>query len=180
MFKALCVAGHIFQRCDQKCAGLRLDGLDFASSFPMNAQRPSERLFQRVLENLTTSVVLVDAELRGAIHQSRLRNVVRHQCAQGAHQSVAPFGHGAGRVVRALGCLSARRPPFTERELHLSLFGQREYVVDCTVTALTEPGQQVGLLLELVRIDRQLRISRRREFACPAHRNPGRDSWTGP
>ncbi len=126
----------------------------------MIVQRPPERLFQRVLENLTTAVVLVDAELVVQYINPACEMLFAMSARKARNKALRHLVMGPDELFERLEVCLSDGHPFTERELHLSLFGQREYVVDCTVTALTEPGQQVGLLLELVRIDRQLRISR--------------------
>lgn len=126
----------------------------------MSIQRSPERLHQRVLENLTTSVVLLDGELVIRYINPACEMLFALSARKAAGKALRHLVMGPDELFDRLERCLRDGHPFTERELHLSLFGHRDYVVDCTVTALTEPGQPMGLLLELVRIDRQLRITR--------------------
>lgn len=126
----------------------------------MNAYRPPERLYQRVLENLTTALVMLDAELAIRYINPACEMLFAMSARKARGKALRHLVMGPDELFERLQACLEDGHPFTERELHLSLFGQREYIVDCTVTALTEPGQPLGLLLELVRIDRQLRITR--------------------
>lgn len=50
--------------------------------------------------------------------------------------------------------------PFTEHEVTCTLPGQRDIIVDYTITPLAERAGQSGLLVELQQMDRQIRFSR--------------------
>lgn len=126
----------------------------------MSAQRIPERLHQRILENLTTAVVTLDSELVIAYINPACEMLFALSARKAVGKELRHLVMGPDELFERLAACLEDGHPFTERELHLSLFGQRDYIVDCTVTALTEPGQPIGLLLELVRIDRQLRITR--------------------
>ena len=126
----------------------------------MIAPRPQERIHKRVLENLTTAVVLVDGELVVQYINPACEMLFAMSARKAHNKALRHLLMGPDELFDRLEVCLQDGHPFTEREMHLSLFGHREYVVDCTVTALSEPGQALGLLLELVRVDRQLRISR--------------------
>lgn len=126
----------------------------------MSEQRSPERLYQRVLENLTTALVMLDSELVIRYINPACEMLFAMSARKAKGKALRHLVMGPDVLFDRLRACLDDGHPFTDRELHLSLFGQREYVVDCTVTALTEPAQPTGLLLELVRIDRQLRITR--------------------
>lgn len=115
----------------------------------------------RVLENLSFSVLLFDRELYlqymnsaaeilfavSARHMVRHRAVDLIQCSSGLDQESLSSAQDSGR-------------PFTEREISLKLQNGETVTVDCTVTPITDDEGEEYLMLEMQRIDRQLRISR--------------------
>jgi two-component system, NtrC family, nitrogen regulation sensor histidine kinase GlnL len=54
--------------------------------------------------------------------------------------------------------------PFTAREKQLSLLGERHIIVDCTVTPLAVEQQEHAVLVELLRVDRHVRITREEQL----------------
>jgi len=126
----------------------------------MSAVSHQERVHQRVLDNLTTAVMVLDLELVIRYINPACEMLLAMSARKAHGKSLRHLIMGPDDLFPRLEACLRDGHPFTERELHLTLFGQREYIVDCTVTALIEPAQPRGLLLELVRIDRQLRINR--------------------
>jgi len=60
--------------------------------------------------------------------------------------------------------------PYTEGELHLNLPNMRAITVNCTVTPLDNNSPQgSGLILEMARVDRQLRIAREENLLAQNH-----------
>jgi len=119
-----------------------------------------ERVHQRVLDNLTTAVMVVGPDLVIQYINPACEMLLAMSARKARGKYLRHLVMGPDELFLRLQACLVDGHPFTERELRLTLFGHREYIVDCTVTALTEPGQPGGLLLELVRIDRQLRINR--------------------
>lgn len=122
--------------------------------------RTDTALLQRILDNLTHPVLMLDANLRldfinpagemlFAISAKRLVG----QCAP----ALLPSG---SHLLEAIEKGQQSGHPFTEHEIQITLPGRREVTVDCTVTPLAEAGNASGLLVELQQLDRQLRISR--------------------
>jgi len=114
---------------------------------------------QRVLENLSSAVLLFDKELKllymNSAAEVLYESSARHMLSFTAEVLVCvPERVTPERLAEAI----VTDNPFTERELSLPLFDGRLVTVDCTVTPLTDEDQ--GLLVELQQIDRQLRISR--------------------
>lgn len=116
-------------------------------------------LYKFVTENLTTAVLMFDADLNlkyinpagemlYAISAKRLKGLAAQELLQAnkfmtSLQQALDSGHG-----------------FTERELQLTLPGGKTITADCMVTPLSEPQHSGELLVELLQIDRHLRITR--------------------
>jgi len=120
-------------------------------------QTPDPR---RILDNLTVAVIVLDRKLRlvfmnqaaemlFAISLRQARGVGLHNLATGADVII----HGMER------CLQSGHP-YTERELHLFLPGERPITVDCTVSPIVEQDVAIELLVEMRQVDQQLRIHR--------------------
>jgi two-component system nitrogen regulation sensor histidine kinase GlnL len=77
-----------------------------------------------------------------------------HALGEPLAEAVARFGEHEARLRRALETGSG----FIERELKLHRGGEEPITVDCTVTPLL--GGKPGLMMELLSLDRHLRISR--------------------
>lgn len=119
---------------------------------------PPGSLYQGVLENLHTTVLLFDAELR-----------LRYINPAGETLLAASAGRLLGNdaehlfssrtLTSALSDALNSGHPFTERELVLDISPGQRVTVDVTATPLTEPGRN-ELLVEMDQVDRQLRITR--------------------
>lgn len=119
----------------------------------------NEMYDRRVLENLSSAVLLFDSELK-LLYMNTAAEVLyessyRHMLNQSAKVLVCATDRVTPeRLVETL----TRGQPFTERELTLPMLDGRLVTVDCTVNPLTDESH--GLLVELNQIDRQLRITR--------------------
>jgi two-component system nitrogen regulation sensor histidine kinase GlnL len=118
-----------------------------------------------VLEALNTAVVLLNGSL-----QLTYLNPAAENLFEVSRRQV--LGHYWPRVMQANAALIERLgdstrvlAPFTERELELqTAYGQR-MTVDCTVT----PYSKGDLLLEIVRVDRHLRIAQEEYLFAQQH-----------
>lgn len=115
-------------------------------------------LYQGVIENLHTAVLVFDDALRLCYLNPSAEMLLAASAARllgaGAAQ-LLPSKPLAGALTEAL----ASGHPFTERELVLELGPERRVTVDMTATPLIEPGRR-ELLVEMTQVDRQLRIIR--------------------
>lgn len=111
---------------------------------------------QRALEHMATAVVLVDADDRilGLNHSAEM--LFRVSARQVQHQRILQFAPGADLLDTLIQECRRTGQSYTERERRLPMPAEQVVTVDVTVTLL--PGDQ--LLLELVEVDRQARISR--------------------
>lgn len=115
-------------------------------------------LYQGVIENLHTAVLLFDDALRLCYLNPAAEMLLAASAARllGARAAqLLPSDTLAAALAEAIDS----GHPFTERELVLELAPGRRLTVDITATPLTEPGRR-ELLVEMTQVDRQLRITR--------------------
>lgn len=115
---------------------------------------------RRILDNINTAILLFDDALRISyinpageiLFEVSARHIHGHPLRE-------LFGGEVGMVDSLARSLSSGHP-YTERELELHLPNNRTITVDMTVTPLFEHTGRRELLLELLRVDRHLRIAR--------------------
>ena len=111
-----------------------------------------------ILDGLTTAVITVDHALRITYINSAAESLFglsrHHALGEVLAEAVSRFGEHVERLRRALDTGSG----FIERELKLRRSGEETITVDCTVTPLL--GGKPGLMMEILALDRHLRISR--------------------
>lgn len=115
---------------------------------------------RRILDNLTTAILLFDDDLRidyinpaGEILFEVSANHVVGQLLGELLMGGADVGDSLRRSLES-------GHPYTERELELRLVNTRTITVDMTVTPLYEHTGHREVLLEVMRVDRHLRIAR--------------------
>jgi two-component system nitrogen regulation sensor histidine kinase GlnL len=111
-----------------------------------------------ILDGLATAVITLDHGLRITYINSAAESLFglsrHHALGEPLAEAVARFGEHEARLRRALDTGSG----FIDRELKLHRSGEESITVDCTVTPLL--GGKPGLMMELLALDRHLRISR--------------------
>lgn len=117
-------------------------------------------LAQHILENLTTAVLLLKPDLRISYINPAAETVFAISARQARDMGLADLVLGASEFENGLRRALASGHPYTEREAQLTLPGGRTITVDCTVTPLIERGRETALLVELLQVDRHLRITR--------------------
>lgn len=114
---------------------------------------------QRVLDNLTTAVLMFDQSL----HLTYV-NPAGEMLLAASRRQVTGAAAGAlftnAAFVDDLYESLAGGYPFTEREVELVLNGDRSVAVDVTVSPMIEAHMTAGLLLELTPVERHRRIAR--------------------
>lgn len=116
---------------------------------------------RRIIENLTTGVLLFDAERRLVSINAAAEALLAVSGNQVRGLDAERLLHGTDVEGEALGAVLERGLAFTQRELQLRRPNGHAITVDCTVTPLGEPAAQAGwLLFELVPVDRQRQIER--------------------
>lgn len=111
-----------------------------------------------ILDGLTTAVITLDHALCITYINSAAESLFglsrHHALGEPLAEGVARFAEHEERLRRALQTGSG----FIERELKLHRLGEDPITVDCTVTPLL--GGKPGLMMEILALDRHLRISR--------------------
>lgn len=116
---------------------------------------------RRVLDNLTTAVVVVAPDLRVRYLNpaaEALLAVSRARAVGVVFTDVFVELDGADTATELRDCLATLHP-FTKREVRLRQ-GLQEITVDYSVGLLMGPGEPASLMLEIQQVDRLLRISR--------------------
>ncbi len=116
-------------------------------------------LGERILGNLTTSVLVFDEALRVSYINPAAEELFAVSSRQVmGHALEELVVNGDGLPVRVREAVDSGRP-FTVRELQLQTTAGQELTVDCTVTPLPASGAR-EVLVEMLRLDRHLRINR--------------------
>ena len=128
----------------------------------------SGAVYRRIVDNQNTTLLLFDDELRLSFINpagEMLFAVSARRASRILAQELLPGPMGEVAITAMRGALASGHP-FTEHELPLLLPGGsaghaqgRPVTVDFTVTPVSDP-QGMGLLVELVQVDRHLRIAR--------------------
>lgn len=117
--------------------------------------------FQRAVENMSTAVLALDAQLRVSGINPAGEMLFESSANQIIGEPFAALLPANPALLDSLRQSLAAGHPFTERGLVLHLLGERSVTVDCTVNVLASaPGADAELLLEIVPIDRLLRLTR--------------------
>lgn len=120
-----------------------------------------DTVYRRIVDNQNTALLLFDDVLRlNYINPAgeMLFAVSVRRASRVLAQELLPGPMGEVAITAMRGALASGHP-FTEHEFPLELPGRRPVTVDFTVTPVGEP-QGRGLLVELVQVDRHLRIAR--------------------
>lgn len=113
----------------------------------------------RILESLTTAVLVLDARLC-VTFLNPAAEMLFETSARQFHGAVISDWIDDAELLQRMSRSVEENRSFTERELVLVLGTERKLTVDCTVTPQLEPGQPTELLVEMIPVDRQLRITR--------------------
>ncbi|HJO35681.1 MAG: nitrogen regulation protein NR(II) [Pseudomonadota bacterium] len=115
---------------------------------------------EQLLDLLVTAVVFLDDELCvryvNSAAESLLRKSANHCLHRPLDRLLPEWTELADRLAHAL----HTGAPYTERERVLRTDGEHPVVIDCIVSPVWIEGMAPGLVVELVQIDRHLRISR--------------------
>lgn len=116
---------------------------------------------RRVLDNLTTAVLVVDPDLRVRYLNPAAEAMLaasRARAVDAALTDIFVELDGTDTAAELRECLATLHP-FTKREVRLRQ-GLQEITVDFSVGLLMTPGEPVCLMFEIQQVDRLLRISR--------------------
>lgn len=117
-----------------------------------------DAFYRRVLDNLTFTALLFDASLCLSYVNSAGERLLGASARQLLGRPVDDLFPGSGQVRQLLGHVTASGETVTRRQLELDLPQGDRITADATATLMDGAGSEV--LLELVPLDRFLRISR--------------------
>jgi len=127
---------------------------------------------QGILESQSTAVLWLDGALRLAYLNPAAETLLRLDGRQALGKPITDCLPYAREFAAALARAAESRETFTQRELKLPLGPQEDttgITVDCTASPVAERDGDTPLLVELVPLDRHLRISREDKEAGRGH-----------
>lgn len=113
-------------------------------------------MYQRLLEHLTTAVVLLDEQLRVRWLNPAAEALMGLSLSRVQGTSLECLEGDDGRIAEMLASALRLQHPYTQRETQLAMTGGERITVDYTATPLSK----TELLLEFEPRDRLMRISR--------------------
>lgn len=117
-----------------------------------------------ILDGMNTAVLVFDPDLRLVYVNPAGEMLLEHSAQSLVGQSAETMFPGDAGLAASMCEVMASVHPQTEREKTLRLPDLREVTVDCTISPHVSGEAVDGLLLELNRIDRQLRITREKRL----------------
>ncbi|EGW54056.1 nitrogen regulation protein NR(II) [Candidatus Endoriftia persephone] len=125
----------------------------------------TETIEQRIVENQRSAVLLFDRDFILNYINPAGEMLFAVSARQLIGLRVRDLIRCPGALVEShLSQVVKSGQPFTERELSLPLAGGKEVTVDCTVIPLRQEGEIKEFLVELLQVDRQLRINREEQL----------------
>ncbi|AHK80473.1 histidine kinase [Ectothiorhodospira haloalkaliphila] len=121
-------------------------------------------LHRHLLENLTTAILVADERLRLHFMNPAAEMLMEISLNRVRGLPMGDLFREDETLLVSLQQSLNTGHPFTERERLLALHFEREVTVDITVSPISEPGSPRRLLIELVQVDRQLRITREEQL----------------
>ena len=119
----------------------------------------NDALHRLLLDNLTTAVLLLDAELRLQYMNPAAEMLLAVSGQRNHGQFISELFTESAEALSALRQAVSQAHPFTKREAHLTSLNGQSLVVDYAVTPILSRGTTL-LLLEVHPRDRLLRISK--------------------
>lgn len=122
----------------------------------------SQSLDSLILENLSTGVVLLEKDLSVSWMNTAAQNLLDASIQQARGQPVSSLFFAKGEWLKELRQAFTTAAPFTRRQVDMQLGASfRHITVDYTVSPILDRSGQVRhVLVELMSLDRLLRISR--------------------
>ncbi|HEB57691.1 MAG TPA: nitrogen regulation protein NR(II) [Gammaproteobacteria bacterium] len=119
-----------------------------------------DQTFERILENLNSTIMLFDAELRLRYINPAGERLFEVSARQLLGSPVQSLLLNAVELEEILNEALASGTSFTRREMTLDMLHAEQVTVDATATPAVDAAGRAEVLIELVEIDRILRITR--------------------
>ena len=125
-----------------------------------HADKNEPMLYRRLLEHMSTAVILLDDGLRVRYLNPAAEMILATSATRAIGAPLPGAFYDDPETLGALERCINDGHPFTRREAQLLLAPGHEITADYTVAQIYEPGRAPALLMELQPLDRMLRISR--------------------
>ncbi|MEW8000757.1 MAG: nitrogen regulation protein NR(II) [Candidatus Thiodiazotropha endolucinida] len=131
----------------------------------MNSEQATTGMEKRVLDNLSTAILLFDREFRLKYINSSAEMMFGVSARKVIGIPAGELVSCSGNVVHDnLERSLQTGQPFTEREHQIIVHDDKEIMVDCTVIPIRLDQYVNEFLVEIQQVDRQLRISREEQL----------------
>lgn len=116
---------------------------------------------KKIIDNLTVAVFIVDAQLRLTHLNPAAEEFLGTGVRTAMHRNLADFildidDEFLSHIQHSI----QSGHPFTQREVSIKHVHGGENIIDCAVTPLLMKGKSTECLLEIIKVDRMLRIAR--------------------
>lgn len=121
---------------------------------------PPDQQLTRTLENLSTSVLLFDHKLVLQYLNPAAETLLQESIGRATGTPLTQLLPHNEILIKRMRDALADNHPFSDREMPLQLPGGRRSTVCCMVTPTLLPGDHAELVVEMVPVERHLRIAR--------------------
>lgn len=132
-----------------------------------NNNKPSHQ--RNILDNLSTAVVLLNANLKIEYINPASENLFQISNRQAAGAKLNKVMYTDDNFVSRLQYSLANFHPITEHEACITLRGGREITIDYHLNPLQSADQEMQLILEISHMDRHIRIAREEKLLSEQH-----------
>ncbi len=117
-------------------------------------------IHKQIADNLTTAVLMFNKELKLNYINPAGEMLFEISARRLIGLSIDALFINVDEMIESLKQATTNGQSFTERELHILIPGARTIDVDCIVTPISDSNNDNELLVELIQMERHLRISR--------------------
>jgi len=113
-----------------------------------------------LIGNLSVGVVCVDESLDVIFLNAAAEMILKVSSNKARGRNLLDFTELPDTLLAHMHETLQSGQPFNDREVNLAPAGSPPLLADCTISPWTQRKQQIGLVIELTAIDRQVRIAR--------------------
>ncbi len=116
---------------------------------------------QRILDNLAMAVFLVDKNLHIKYLNPAGEEIVGTGIRHALHRPITDFIQDTDdQLLKHIQTSMQTGHPMTQREVVMKHIGRGDITIDCSITPMLAKDKQAICLLEIIQVDRMVRISR--------------------
>lgn len=125
---------------------------------------PRPPIAEKLLDNQSNAVLLLDRELGLLTMNPSAENLLSTSLSKARKSGMGELFAENPRLAASMSASLETGHPCTLRELTLDVPGHRRVTVDCTITPLQDPVLGYTVLVEMMDVDRHLRIAREEQL----------------